>query len=84
MLRCDMRTTVTINDDLYRSAKAAAAREGVSVGSLLEHALQAYLHAAAPERPAAPLPTFDSFAPAAGIDFTRTSDLLHELDQARS
>jgi hypothetical protein len=75
-----MRTTVTIRDDLYRQAKAAAAREGGSVGSVIEQALQAFLDRPVIETPPATLPVFEGLAPRPGIDFSRSSELLHDLD----
>lgn len=77
-----MRTTLTIRDDLYREAKEAAARVGEPVGSVIEHALEAFLAAVPDDREPAPLPVFDGFSPRPGIDFTRTSELLHDLDAA--
>ena len=38
-----MRTTMNINDDLYRQAKALAATRGCSVTSVIEDALRAAL-----------------------------------------
>ncbi len=38
-----MRTTVTIDDDLYRAIKVTAARSGETVGSVIEDALRHYL-----------------------------------------
>lgn len=80
MVRCSVRTTITIPDDVYRSAKAYAARSGVPVGSVIESALRLLLAEAAEERAAAELPVFPHFRPAAGVDFTRTSELLHDLE----
>ena len=40
MLRCTMRTTVTIDDDLLAAAKMMAARSHCTVGSVLEEALR--------------------------------------------
>ena len=53
-----MRTTVTIDDDVYRQTKEVAARTGRSVGSVVEEALRAAL-ARHMDTPAAPtsLPT---------------------------
>ena len=80
MLRCVMRTTLTIPDDVYRSAKAYAARTGVPIGSVVETALRLLLAESADDRPVAELPVFPHFAPAPGVDFTRTSELLHDLE----
>lgn len=38
-----MRTTITIDDDVYRRTKALAASTGRTVGSLVEEALRARL-----------------------------------------
>lgn len=38
-----MRTTIRIDDDLYRRAKATAARQGRSVGQLIEDAVRVAL-----------------------------------------
>jgi hypothetical protein len=35
-----MRTTLRINDSLYREAKAGAAREGITITRFIEEALQ--------------------------------------------
>jgi len=37
------RTTLTIDDDILRSARAAAANEGIKEGVLIERALKEYL-----------------------------------------
>ncbi len=39
-----MRTTVTIDDDLYREVKERAARSGRTVGAVLEDAVRVGLH----------------------------------------
>lgn len=71
---------MTIRDDLYREVKEAAARAGEPVGSVVEHALVAFLAHTPDDRPPSPLPVFADFAPKAGVDFTRSSELLHDLD----
>ena len=43
MLKCSVRTTITIDDDLYRWTKALAASTGRTVGSVVEEALRAEL-----------------------------------------
>ena len=42
-----MRTTLTIDDDLYRRAKAHAALSGQSVGAVIEDALRDLLQRSA-------------------------------------
>jgi len=40
MLGCGVRTTITIDDDLYRRTKTLAASTGRTVGSVVEEALR--------------------------------------------
>ena len=75
-----MRTTVTIDDALYRRAKAYAAIAGMSVGSVIEQALRAQLreHAARGDAPLN-LPAYDCGPFMPGIDPIDTSALLDTL-----
>jgi len=77
-----MRTTVTINDRLYEEAKVAAARQGTTVGSILEDALAAYLARAAEavgaELP--PLPVTHGWV-MPGVDVNDNSAMLDLLDE---
>jgi hypothetical protein len=76
----NMRTTLIIEDETYREAKAAAARLGTSVGSVVETALREYL--ASLSAPATDMPALVSYpgGPRPGIDIDRTSALLDALD----
>ena len=55
-----MQTTLRVNPELYRDAKAAAAREGITLTRFIESALQTRLNLTA--RQAVVLPVFDSGA----------------------
>jgi len=55
-----MQTTLRVDPSLYRDAKAAAAREGITLTRFIESALQLRLKSVT-RRPAA-LPVFDSGA----------------------
>lgn len=46
-----MQTTLRINDELYREAKACAAREGVTLTKFLEEALKLRLQNTQPPAP---------------------------------
>lgn len=71
-----VRTTIRVDDDLYRRAEAAAARSGRSVGEFIEDAVRAAL-AAAP-RPAATrsLPRFGGSGVHPGVDLADPRSLL--------
>jgi hypothetical protein len=50
MLICRMRTTLEINDKLFRQAKKRAADDGVPLRKIVEAALQRYLNGQSPEK----------------------------------
>jgi hypothetical protein len=51
-----MQTTLRIQDDIYREAKAEAAREGISMTRFLESALRMRLGRSDPDAPKGPHP----------------------------
>ena len=57
-----MQTTLRIDDQLYREAKAAAAREGITITRFIEESLKLRLHrgARAGKSKQVSLPTFAS------------------------
>ncbi len=80
MLR--MRTTVRIQDDLYRRAKSRAASSGRSVGEFIEDAVRDALEAR-PERtgdlPA--LPVFGGGGLMPGVNLDSYASLLDLMDE---
>lgn len=86
MLRHDakmhaVRTTVRLDDDLYREVKARAAREGRTVASVLEDAVRVGMRrpADAEARPFVPL-TFGSGGLMPGVDLSDNASLSELLD----
>lgn len=76
-----MRTTVTINDDLYRQAKEIAARSGRNLGDVLDDALRVLLV----DRPRASaekvsLPRFGGSGLQPGVDLEAKDALVALLD----
>lgn len=64
-----MRTTVRIDDDLYRRAKADAARRGQTVGELMEDALRAALRSTPVDVTKLPeLPVYGGSGTLPGVD----------------
>lgn len=83
-----MRTTVTIDDDLLRRAKALAARTGRNLGDVVDDALRVLLtdRADATETDVV-LPTFGGSGFRLGVDLEdrdAIADLLDERDDARA
>lgn len=63
-----MRTTLNVEDSLYRDLKVRAAQEGLTVTSVIEEALRAYLHGST-VRASAELPVLaESGGPLPGVD----------------
>ena len=81
MLRRIMRTTITVDDEIYRQAKAHAAVTGQTVGSVVEDALRDLLARMEAPRPyLVDLPTFEvGFLP--GVDYNDNSALLELMDE---
>jgi hypothetical protein len=84
MLRC-MRTTVRLDDDLLRQAKALAARTGRTLTAVIEDGLREALarHRRRQERPPVALPTFRGKGLRTGLDLDDTVGLLDILDGGR-
>jgi len=81
-----MRTTLNIDDDLYRDIKFEAARRGTSITSVIEDALRASLQAADIARPDFPVSSRSSGV-RAGVhldDPNQWFELLYGDDDRRS
>jgi hypothetical protein len=77
-----MRTTIRIDDTLYRQVKARAAEQGRTVGKLIEDAVRE----AVKPRPRstellAPLPVFGGGGTLPGIDLTDNAALLDAMEE---
>lgn len=78
-----MRTTIRIQDELYRRAKARAAESGRSVGGFIEDAVRDALEPRI-ERPPRELPEFPVYGGGGlmpGVDLSSYADLLDLLDE---
>jgi predicted DNA-binding protein len=78
-----VRTTVRIDDDLYRRVKERAAREGRTVAGVLEDAVRVGMGAADDLEPARfVVPTFGSGGVVPGVDLASNSSLRELLDES--
>ena len=77
----NMRTTITIDDELLRQLKEQAARTGRTIGALVEDAVRSSM-ARADERPDTiePLPTFGGSGVMPGVDITDMRSLRDLMD----
>ena len=76
-----MRTTIRIDDELYRTVREQAARSGRTVGEIIEDAVRQALQRPAATRPPEPLPTFRGSGVMPGIDLTSNAALREAMDQ---
>lgn len=77
-----MRTTIRIDESLYRQAKARAAESGRSVSQVIEDAVREALsprpRGAASTRP---LPVFGGSGVLPGVDLSSNAALLDQMDE---
>jgi hypothetical protein len=83
-----VRTTVTIDDSLYRQARTLAAARDCTVGSVIEEALRSHLQGlrdaqAAGQTLLPPLPTFSGRA-RPGISIDDNAAVRDVLDEGRT
>lgn len=77
-----MRTTIRIDDDLYRRAKATAARRGQTVGELIEDAVRIALRPARSRSAEVPeLPVFGGSGVVPGVDLADPRSLRETMDE---
>jgi plasmid stability protein len=79
-----VRTTITIDDDLFEALQARAREKGLSVSALVRDAIRTLL-ADSETDPGRPfrLVTFGAGGVLPGVDLERSSDLLAAEDVAR-
>lgn len=73
-----MQTTLRIDDQLYREAKAEAAREGITLTRFLESALRMKLGKTPPAAPGKPHP-FPVYIPETPLNLT--NEEIKRIDQ---
>ena len=81
MLRC-MRTTVRLDDELLRDAKAVAAASGRTLTAVIEDALREVLARRAAGAERVELPVFRGGSLQAGVDLDDTAALLDLMERA--
>lgn len=80
-----MRTTIRIDEGLYRRAKARAAQTGRTVSEVIEDAVRDALKPRrAGEREAPPLPVFGGTGVLEGVDLGSSASLRDVMDAAEA
>lgn len=76
-----MRTTIRIDDELYRAVKQQAARSGRTVGELIEDAVRrSFQQGESPSVEAPRLPTYGSGGLLPGVELTSNAALREAMD----
>lgn len=79
-----MRTTIRIDDALYRDVKAMAARQGRTIGAVIEDALRAQAQRIDDAGEVAPLPVFEGGTGVLpGVDLSDAASLRDLMDGER-
>lgn len=78
-----MRTTIRIDDDLYRSVKERAARTGRTVASVLEDAVRAGLAEPKPATRPFVIRSAGNGGLRPGVDLTSNAGIAEMLDEER-
>jgi hypothetical protein len=76
-----MRTTVTIDDSLYRTVKARAAQAGRTVSAVIEDAIRASLDRGRPGAEPEELPVYGGSGVQPGVDLTSDAALRDRMDE---
>ncbi len=79
-----MRTTVTIDDQLFRAAKAEAARTGRTLGALIEDAIRMAMSRSRTVAEVPELPTFGGSGTLHGVDLSSNSAVLDLMEGGAS
>ena len=79
-----MRTTIRIDEDLYRRAKAQAAHAGRTVSEVIEDAVRDALRPRARDRQLAELPVYGGSGVLPGVDLGDRGALLDRMDEPTS
>jgi plasmid stability protein len=76
-----MRTTISLDDDLYSSLRERAARMGCSVSRVIEDAVRVALSTPEPTEEPFVLITYGEGGPVDGVDLDRVGALLAADDE---
>jgi Arc/MetJ family transcription regulator len=76
-----MRTTIRIDDELYRTVRRQAAESGRTVGEIIEDAVRRALQQPATPEPLDALPTYGGSGVMPGVDLTSNVAVRDAMDE---
>ena len=79
-----MRTTIRIDDEVYRRVKQIADRSDRTIGQVIEDAIQVAVRPTRIEVPIADLPVFGGSGVMPGVDLTSNRSVAEAMDEGVS
>lgn len=76
-----MRTTIRIDDEVYRRVKHVAERSGQTIGQVIEDAIQVAFRPTRNEEPIGDLPVFGGGGVMPGVDLTSNRSIAEAMDE---
>ena len=76
-----MRTTIRIDDEVYRRVKQVADRSGRTIGQVIEDAIQLAFRPARNEGAIAELPVYGGSGVMPGVDLTSNRSVAEAMDE---
>jgi hypothetical protein len=76
-----MRTTIRIDDEVYRRVKQVADRSDRTIGQVIEDAIQLAFRPTPTEVPIAALPVFGGSGVMPGVDLTSNRSVAEAMDE---
>ena len=76
-----MRTTIRIDDEVYRRVKQTADRSGRTIGQVIEDAIQVAFRPKGIEEPISDLPVFGGSGVMPGIDLASNRSIAEAMDE---
>ena len=79
-----MRTTIRIDDEVYRRVKQAADRSGRTIGQVIEDAIQLAFRPTGSDESIKPLPVYGGSGTMPGVDLTSNRSVAEAMDEGAS
>lgn len=76
-----MRTTIRIDDELYRRVKHVADQTDRTIGQVIEDAIQLAFRPTRPDQPTADLPVHGGSGVMPGVDLTSNQSIAEAMDE---
>ena len=80
-MMCVMRTTIRIDDEVYRRVKQVADRSGRTIGQVIEDAIQLAFRTTRSDVSITPLPVYGGSGVMPGVDLMSNRSVAEAMDE---